>query len=118
MTEKRYITRECTYSVNNINLVKKNIILCSKICNSLSNIQHRFMVFISMFEYVLNNWNDEFRNYSFLSELLSKLNIITNNKSILEKVVSSMYENTVNESLEIINYWKIILSDELSCVLN
>lgn len=115
------ITKECIANTdlnNNNNKIMRNILFCCHLCNTLTGMNDKYIVLISMIEYILKNWNDEFRNREFLTELVEKLiMIIKNNKNtkILEQVLSKMYSSSVNDSIFTINSWIYILLDEISC---
>jgi hypothetical protein len=109
------ITKECILNMNNNNKIMRNIVFCCHLCGTLTNLHDKFIVMISMIEYILKNWNDDFRNREFLTELVEKLNIITKNNKILEEVLLKMYYCPVNDSIKVINSWIYILLDEISC---
>jgi hypothetical protein len=122
MFHKSNITRECVIAnvhQNNLNIsiIYSKINEYCKLSQQYKTPKQQFIIFIKMFEYILTNWNDKFRNLELLLELLNKLNFITrlDNLQLLEEVCSCLFEDSVNYSTAIVQYWKKIIVDEISC---
>ena len=115
------ITKECVSNTDTQfkDKIYRNILFCCHLCQKLNKLQDKFIVIISMIEYILKNWNEEFRNREFLTELVEKLNVIINinNYNTLESILSKMYDSPVNDSIFTINSWIYILLDEISCAI-
>jgi hypothetical protein len=119
---KTNITRECVIAnvhqknPNSENIYSKIIEYC-ELSHRYRTPKQQFIIFIKMFEQILTNWNDNFRHVGLLTELLNKLNFITrlDNLPLLEDVCSCLFEDSVNYSTAIVQYWKKIIIDELSC---
>ena len=115
------ITKECGSNTDTqfTDKIFRNILFCCHLCEKLTKLEDKFIVLISMLDYILKNWNEDFRNREFLTELVEKLNVIINinNYNTLESILSKMYNSPVNDSIFTINSWIYILLDEISCAI-